>query len=176
MLREYLTVLIVGSCVVIFGLGILVWHITGPHSVLQYGSLRVGEPSPFQSVKSIIVPIIQAQEGLRFYIYALQRDFDMGCEYEECGMSGIIVDCMNGWLSGDGASTEMSEMADAAGMDYERLSEGKASLIVVVDKSLKIVGLYPNYTTHYITRILKKHPELYDPKTLQWCLDYHMPR
>lgn len=141
------------------------------HSVEKFGPLKVGWKSPDRPGDWALAPDYTIPHS-QFYIFALQKELGVGCTYEDCGMSGVLVECLGGWLSG----SEDWVHAEQYGMDAEEVKKGNASLIVVADIRSNIVGIYPDGTTHNIPRILKKHPELYDSETMQWCSDYHTPR
>ena len=140
-------------------------------SIEKFGPLQVGLKSPDRPGDFALAPDYTIPHS-QFYIFAQQKELGISCTYEDCGMSGVLVKCLGGWLSGSDQATN----AEQYGLDAEAVQKEDTSLIVVADRHSNIVGIYPNHATHNIPRILKKHPDLYDNEAWKWCTDYHMPR
>lgn len=141
-------------------------------SVQEYGPLKIGgEFGPETNFPGPRDYPIEMSEEANFFINVVQKDL-YRCMFESCGMSGALVECMGGWLSGN----TLEEISDKVGLGdkWEQVLAGKASIIVVSDRNSKIVGIYPNHTTQELPRILRKHPNL--TKNADFCYDYHMPR
>ncbi len=156
-------------CFSAFLSSVITLQITGPHTVSEYATIKLGGISPLKPGDLTVLPIGTIPES-NFYVQVIQRDLPFMCVFDDCGMTGVLVDCMGGWLSGE------KGIGDTY-VPVEGLEEGKASLVFVADKNLRIVGIYPNYTVNHIPRILKKHRELSNPPgTLERCLEEHMPR
>ena len=153
-------------CLALLILGLYV--LISSRKITEYGPLKLGETAPFKPGDQTSYPYRTIQQS-RFYVYVVQKGLPTDCVFEECGMSGVLVDCMGGWLSGD----EQAETAERFGLDIEKVRAGKSSMVVVADKDSKIVGMYPNRTTHNLPTILQKHPELSD--SLETCFDFHLP-
>ena len=60
---------------------------------------------------------------------------------------------MGGWITGDA----QNETIHLAGLDQTEVKQGRQSIIVVSDKSRRIVGIYPNYLIRDLPFILKAH-------------------
>lgn len=138
-------------------------------SVQKYGPLKVGEYFRPRTYFPKEYPIGEASYS-NFFVHAVQKDLSY-CMFESCGMSGTLVACMEGWLSGN----SHVEISDEVGLDdkWDDVLAGKASMIVVSDRKSKIVGLYPNATTHDIPRILKRHPDI--TNSAKECYEFNMP-
>lgn len=144
-----------------------------PRSVSSFGSLHIGDPAPLKPGDGVAYPLRYVMES-DFYVFAMDKNLDVGCTYGYCGMTGILVECMEGWLSGEDAQPELAERF---GLTYEDVRTGRATMIVVADSDLRVVGIYPNSTMRDLHRILKKHRDLpKPPELLDQCLSYHMPR
>lgn len=140
-----------------------------PRSVQSFGSLKLGDLAPLKvGDGAVIAPYSTIRES-RFYVYAVQKGASF-CAFEDCGMSGVLVDCMEGWLSADSA---MPSIADY-GLIEEDVEAGRASIIIVADRNQRIVGIYPNYIIQNIPYILKNHRDLSD--RFDFCYDIQMPK
>jgi len=132
--------------------------------VKEFGPLKIGGRAPFgKGDKAIfdnkLVP------GSNFYIYAQRRGLSV-CEFDNCAIvEGKVVECMGGWLSGDGHP----EVSDLVGLDSLEVSQGKASIVVISDNDSKIIGIYPNHTESDILSILYQYPEY--RTSLQYCTE-----
>lgn len=92
------------------------------------------------------------------------------CALGDCGMSGVLVDCMEGWLS----SENINGGAEEYGLDEKDVEAGKSSIVIVANKDKKIVGIYPNYKIRNIPYILKNYTDLSD--NFNSCYDTQMPK
>lgn len=108
----------------------------------------------------------------KFYVYVVQKDA-YHCALEDCGMSGVLVDCMGGWISGD---TAIASAHNGYGLNKDEVEVGKSSMVIVADKDQKIVGIYPNYTIQNIPYILKNHRDIIDRDAFDFCYNTQMPK
>lgn len=156
-------------CIIILFLVYFFFFFT-PYSVKSFGPLKLGGEIP---VVGEYVPEYKLFYNLKykFYIYAMEKYMSF-CALGDCGMSGILVDCLGGWLSGEGISGDGG--ATDYGLSEEDVDAGKSSMIVVADKNKKIVGIYPNYRIRNIPYILKNHRNLSDG--FDFCYDIQMPK
>lgn len=156
-------------CIAAIVAGLLFFVITS-RPVTKFGPLKLGQQSPFGPGDGASFPY-QVVPSSTFYIFSAYKGLPTDCVFEECGMSGLLVECVGGWLSGAG----VPEYTDMLGLNEEAVARGD-SMVIVADKDLKIVGIYPGYTINNIPTILKKHKNLFEPKALEWCFDHHMPK
>jgi hypothetical protein len=78
------------------------------------------------------------------------------CNNESCApLEGKIIRCMGGWLDGD----DQNETSNSMGLDNRLVKRGRASMVVVSDKSNKIIGIFPHHTEADIIPILKTFPQ-----------------
>lgn len=160
----------ISSCVIILLLIIIyIFFFSLPHSVKSFGPFKLGEQAP---VVSENVPEYEIFYGLeyKFYIYAMEEYMSF-CVFGDCGMSGVLVDCLGGWLSGEGIHGDGG--ATDYGLTEEDVDAGRSSMILVANKNKKIVGIYPNYTVRNIPYILKNHRNLFSD--FDFCYDIQMP-
>jgi len=75
------------------------------------------------------------------------------CTFEDCGAEGKLVESFGGWITGDA----QNETIHLTGLDQAEVKQGRQSVIVVADKSRRIVGIYPNYRMRDLSSILKQH-------------------
>lgn len=139
-------------------------------SVREYGPLRIGgQFGPQTNFPGPRDYPIEMADDANFFIHAVQKDLGL-CMFDSCGMGGVLVECMNGWLSGN----SHEEISDEVGLDdkWDDVLAGKASMVVVSDRNSKIVGIYPNSTTHDLPRILRKHSNL--TENAKECFEYNM--
>ena len=98
----------------------------------------------------------------------MQKDVGW-CQVGNCGMSGALVECMGGWFAGE----VVAPSEEMFGLTKKEVDAGK-SIVVVADKSQKIVGIYPNYTIQQVPYILKNHRDFSDKFDL--CYKTQMPK
>lgn len=133
-------------------------------SVQEFGPLKMGERTPYGEGQSAPLDGKDIPKA-EFYFYVQRRGLSL-CEFESCSVTeGKVVQCMGGWLSGDGHS----EVSDYVGLDSKEVSEGKASIVVVADKNSKIIGIYPNHTEGDILEILGQYPKY--KESFKRCLE-----
>lgn len=156
-------------CIIILFLAYFFFFFT-PYSVKSFGPLRIGDEVP---VVGEYIPEYKSFYNLKykFYIYAMEKHMSF-CALGDCGMSGVLVDCLGGWLSGEGISGDGG--ATDYGLSEKDVDAGKSSMIIVADKNKKIVGIYPNYRIRNIPYILKNHRNLSDG--FDFCYDIQMPK
>lgn len=127
----------------------------GESGVTEFGPLKVGKRAPFgpgdpTSHPYKFIPVSN------FYIYVVARKLSTMCVFDDCGVNGDVVERMGGWLTGD----EQAESAEMVGLDQSKVLSGEDSMIVVADKNVRIIGIYPNHKMIDLLTILKRHPEL----------------
>lgn len=132
--------------------------------VKEFGPLKIGGKAPNGAGSNAPLDHKMIPESA-FYIYVQRRGLDF-CEFDSCGIAeGKVVQCMGGWLSGDGHP----EISDLVGLNSIEVAQGKASIVVVSDKESKIIGIYPNHTEGDILPILNQFPN-YEESLLN-CVD-----
>jgi len=135
-------------------------------SVTSFGPLKLGAISPVLPGHPTITPYKHVPDNAKFYVYVMQKDFGI-CAYAYCGMNGVIVECMDGWLS-----NIWEQDADMVGLDYNEVKQGKTSLVLVANKDSRLIGIYPNHDVRDLPAILRTHRNLSD--TTDECLYAHM--
>ena len=136
-------------------------------SVSQFGPIKTGDISPVLPGHPTILPYGNVYENMKFYAYVMQKDFGI-CAYSDCGMSGVLVACMDGWLS-----NIWEQDASLVGLDYADVKSGKSSLVLIANKDSKLIGIYPNATVKDLPKILRGYPQLTD--NMNECYQAHMP-
>ncbi len=167
MFRKNILKLIIGFCitVVLF----LIYFFSTPRSVDSFYTIHIGRSVPHQiqtEVKDFDGSVYFV--GRKFYVYVVQKGVEW-CVEGNCGMSGALVTCMEGWF----ASETPLPSSEEYGLSKDDVDAGK-SIIVVADINQKIVGIYPNYTIQNIPYILKNHRNLSDK--FDFCYDTQMPK
>lgn len=165
--RKVKTIIVLGA-VIIVALFFVYFYFFSIRSVKSFGPLKLGDQTPLKVGDVTEYPYRYILES-KFYIYAVQKDANY-CALEGCGMSGVLVDCMEGWLSADAITAR----ADEYGLKEEDIEAGKSSIIIIADEDQKIVGIYPNYIIQNIPYILKNHRNLSD--RFDFCYDIEMSR
>ncbi len=167
MIRGCLIKILIGVGIIIVVLFVVYFSFFSIHSVKSFGPLKLGDQTPLKSGDGTSAPYRYILES-RFYVYAVEKDMGW-CALEGCGMSGVLVNCMEGWLSADATMA-----ADEYGLKEEDVKSGKASMIIVADENSKIVGIYPNYIVQNVPYILKNHRNLLD--RFDFCYNVEMPK
>ena len=168
MVRKNIFKIILGvSVIVLFVLYLSLF--SSPRSVKSFGPLKLGDHTP------VTADVVVEYEPLydlkyKFYVYVIEKDMGF-CALGDCGMSGILVDCLGGWLSGQGIYGDAG--ASDYGLNEEDVEDGKSSMIIVADQYKKIVGIYPNYRVRNIPFILKNHKNL--SEEFGFCYNIQMP-
>lgn len=123
-----------------------------PRSAKSFGPFTLGDEAPVTGS----IPTYKDLYDLDydFYIYAMERDMSY-CAQSDCGMIGALVECMEGWLSGEGLVGDGG--AEDWGLSVKEVGAGESSLIIIADRDKKIVGLYPNYRVRNVPYILKNY-------------------
>ncbi len=168
MTKKYIIKIIVSTCIIILFF-VCVLFFSSPRSVKSFGPLKLGDQAPIVSENVVEYEHLYTLE-YKFYVYAMEKYMSY-CALEDCGMSGVLIACMGGWLSADNVSGEVG--ADAYGLMGEEVESGKSSIIVVADQNKKIVGIYPNSRVRNIPYILKNHQDL--SQDFDFCYDIQMP-
>lgn len=141
-----------------------------PHSVKSFGPLKLGNQAPIVSENIAEYKNLYTLK-YKFYIYAMEKNMSY-CALEDCGMSGALVNCMDGWLSADGLSGEGG--ASDYGLIEEEVVADKSSIIIVTNENKKIIGIYPNYRIRNIPYILKNYRNIFEK--FDFCYNMQMPK
>lgn len=149
---------------------VLILYFSSPSSVKSFGPLKVGDRAPIVS-ESVFEYKHIYNLTYKFYIYAMEKGMSF-CALGDCGMSGILVSCMGGWLSADGLSGDGG--ASDYGLKEEEVEVGKSSIIIVANQDKEIIGIYPNSRIQNIPYILKNYRNLF--KEFDFCYDIQMPQ
>lgn len=123
-----------------------------PVSVTSFGPLQIGGPSPVQPGDPTAYPH-KVTPRAKFYVLVVAKGLPTMCTFEDCGSEGTLVESLGGWITGDA----QNETIHLAGLDQTEVMQGRQSIIVVSDKSRRIVGIYPNYLMRDLPFILKAH-------------------
>lgn len=123
-----------------------------PVSVTFFGPLQIGGPSPVQPGDPTAYPH-KVTPRAKFYVLVVAKGLPTMCTFEDCGSEGTLVESLGGWITGDA----QNETIHLAGLDQTEVMQGRQSIIVVSDKSRRIVGIYPNYLMRDLPFILKAH-------------------
>ncbi|MFH1200831.1 MAG: hypothetical protein V1484_00675 [bacterium] len=169
MVRKSIFKITIGMSVIML-FALYFYFFSSPYSVKSFGPLKLGDHTP---VTSDVVVEYEPFYDLeyKFYIYAMEKGMSF-CAQGDCGMSGVLVDCLGGWLSGQGISGDGG--ASDYGLAEEEVASGKSSIIMVADKDKKIIGIYPNSRIRNIPYILKNHLNL--SEDFNFCYDVQMPK
>lgn len=130
-----------------------IWLAASAHaqSAVSVGPLRIGGPSPVQPGDPTAYPH-KTTPRARFYVLVIEKGLPTMCTFEDCGEAGKLVEALGGWITGD----TQSETIGLAGLDEIEVRSGRQSLVVVSDKSARIVGLYLNQRMTDLPSILRK--------------------
>lgn len=164
----YKRIAIASSAVFLFI--VLILYFSSPRSVKSFGPLSVGDRAPIVS-ESVFEYKHLYNLTYKFYIYAMEKGMSF-CALGDCGMSGILVSCMGGWLSADGLSGDGG--ASDYGLKEEKVEAGKSSIIIVANQDKEIIGIYPNSRIRNIPYILKNYRNLFDE--FDFCYNTQMPK
>ncbi len=141
--------------------------------VSEFGLLKVGSKSPvmpgdptgYSPEHPSSYPYTHIPKNKKFYILSVNKKLlNRGyCAFYECETlaeypNGTYIEELGGWFS----SNETPEVIQAFGLDPDRVSEGKQSLIVVADPSGIIVSIHPGRNITHILSILSSHKDLVD--------------
>lgn len=128
-----------------------IWLATGAYaqSVASVGPLRLGGRSPVQPGDPTAYPQ-KTTPRANFYVLVIEKGLPTMCTFEDCGEAGKLVEALGGWVTGD-AQSETIGLAD---LDEIKVRSGTQSLVVVANKSARIIGLYPNQRLTDLPRIL----------------------
>jgi hypothetical protein len=168
MIKKSLIKILIGFGVIILLLMCIFLFFSPPHSVKSFGPLNLGNEAPIVS-KNVFEYSLLYDLKYKFYIYAMEKNMDY-CALGDCGMSGILVNCMGGWLS----SENINGGAEEYGLKEEDVYADKSSIIIVADENKKIIGIYPNYRIQNIPYILKNYRGSFDKFDL--CYKTQMPQ
>ena len=123
-----------------------------PVNVAKFGPLRIGGPSPVQPGDPTAYPH-KFTPRAKFYVLVVAKGLPTMCTFEDCGPEGTLVESLGGWITGD----DQSETIHLAGLDETEVKKGRQSLVVIANKSRRIIGIYPNSLARDLPFILKAH-------------------
>lgn len=119
-------------------------------SIAAGGPLRLGGPSPVQPGDPTAYPHKTTPKA-KVYVLVVAKGLPTMCTFEDCGEEGKLVEALGGWITGD----TQNETIALAGLDEIEVKGGRQSLIVVSDKSARIIGIFPNQKMNDLPRILR---------------------
>lgn len=123
-----------------------------PLGVNSFGPLQIGGPSPVQPGDPTAYPH-KATPRAKFYVLVVAKGLPTMCTFEDCGPEGELVETLGGWITGDA----QNETIHLAGLDQTEVKQGRQSIIVISDKTRRIVGIYPNCQMRDLPFILEAH-------------------
>ena len=119
-------------------------------SLISLGEFHLGCPATLKPGNKLLHGYKRIPPS-RFYVEIWHKDIHFRCILDECGPAGETVASLRGWLQGYG-------MEDSGyGLPWPNFSEIK-SLVLISDRDLKIVGIYPNVGINNLEAILRQHP------------------
>jgi len=122
--------------------------------VIKFGTIALGGEMIGGPGSDTFAPQLIIPPSKKFYIEVVQEN--LWCVFEECSPEGQIVAILGGWLQGE--NTEQPAIEN----DYNLYENEKVKSIVVVgDKTGRIVGIYPNKTIDDLLTILEIHHNLW---------------
>ena len=128
----------------------------GEAGVKEFGPLKLGG-------KSLIKPGDNTEHPYKitpranFYVYVVAKSVPPMCAYHDCGIEGIIVKYVGGWITGGAQADDAYDV----GLDDVEVANGKYAMTVIADKTLKIVGIYPGCNMRSLPRVLERHHDLF---------------
>lgn len=157
------TTLLYGSAVVIILGGLLtVMWMRVPHGVQSFRTVHIGMPAAEKGGDGTgwASPYDRVFYSL-FYVHVLDK---RGlCAGADCGFGGSFVECLGGWISGEG-------FGDIK--DYGLLDTGwdrKEGLITVANEDGIIVGIYPGARIQNLPYLMRNHRDLVSPEVFKAC-------
>jgi hypothetical protein len=123
-----------------------------PAGVSKFGPLQVGGRSPVLPGDPTAHPH-RITPHAKFYVLVVAKGIPTMCTFEDCGPEGAIVETLGGWITGDA----QNETIHLAGLDQTEVKQGRQSVVVISDKTRRIVGIYPNSQMSDLPSILKAH-------------------
>lgn len=121
-----------------------------PPSVNSFGPLKIGGVSPIQPGDPTAYPH-KVTPRAKFYVLIVERGLPTMCTFDDCGPEGALVAQLGGWVTGDA----QNETIHLAGLDQTEVKAGRQSIVVVSDKTTRIVGIYPNSRMRDLPAILE---------------------
>ena len=120
--------------------------------VSSFGRMQLGGPSPVQPGDPTAYPHKTTPKA-KFYVLVVAKGLPTMCTFEDCGPEGEIVEALGGWITGD----TQNETIHLTGLDQVEVKQGRQSVVVISDKTRRIVGIYPNSKMSDLPSILKAH-------------------
>lgn len=165
--RKFLFFTVIGITVLV---GIIFW-LNYPLSVKRYHTILIGmEAAERAGTDTVWAPPDDKVPESDFYVYAF-GDESM-CIGSSCGMGAYFIDCLGGWISGDGYGA--GEVNDY-GLRDAGIDIGDQTIITIADKEGKVVGIYPGARIRNLPYIMRNHRDLVDDGTFKVCSDL-LPR
>lgn len=119
-------------------------------SVHSFGPLKIGGSSPVQPGDPTAYPH-KITPRAKFYVLIVERGLPTMCTFEDCGPEGALVEKLGGWVTGD----TQNETIHLARLDQTEVKAGRQSIVIVSDKTARIVGIYPNSKMRHLPEILE---------------------
>ena len=142
-----------------------------PFGIKQYHTISLGmEAVERAGTHTVWAPPDDKVPDSDFYVYAF-GDESM-CIGSACGMGAYFVDCLGGWVSGDGYGA--GEVNDYGLRDAE-IDIGNQTFITIADKEGKVVGIYPGALIRNLPYIMQNHQDIVDKDRFKVCSDL-LPR
>lgn len=123
-----------------------------PLGVSSFGPLQIGGPSPVRPGDPTAYPH-RITPRAKFYVLVVAKGLPTMCTFEDCGPEGELVEALGGWITGDA----QNETIQLAGLEQTEVKQGRQSLVVISDRSRRIVGIYPNSLMSDLPSILEAH-------------------
>jgi hypothetical protein len=123
-----------------------------PLGVSSFGPLQIGGLSPVQPGDPTAYPH-KTTPRAKFYVLVVAKGLPTMCTFEDCGPEGELVEALGGWITGDA----QNETIHLAGLNQTEVKQGRQSLVVISDKTRRIVGIYPNAQMSNLPSILEAH-------------------
>lgn len=131
-------------------------------SVSRFGPLVVGGTMPSGAGALTFSPYYTIPTST-FYVNLVEDD--LWCVQDSCGVEGAFIQTMGGWLQADRLG-QGGWVEEVYGFDSQEKKQSK-SIVVIGDRTGKIVGIYPGKKKEDIVSILGLHPGLADTNLLK---------
>lgn len=136
-----------------------------PFGVKKYQTVSLGMTAEeIPGTKTVWAPPYDViPEDSNFFVYSLGDE--AMCIQSDCGLGGVFIECLGGWISGDKGVGDISDYGlREAGIDIN-----KKKIIIISDKDGKIVGIYPGASIRNLPYIMRRHRDLVSSEAFEWC-------
>lgn len=164
MIRRYLLYFF-ASFIILSGLVVAIIHAYASNalmSVSRFGPLVVGGVMPSGAGASTFAPYYTIPTST-FYVNLVEDD--LWCVQDSCGVEGAFIQTMGGWLQADRLG-QGGWVEEVYGFDSQEKKQIK-SIVVIGDRTGKIVGIYPGKKKEDIASILRLYSGLADARLLK---------